>query len=77
MGILAAVTKVLAKNQCNIIDISQKIMGELFTMIMVVDISQSALDMDGLKDQLGNTANEMGIKIFVQNEAVFTAMDRL
>lgn len=76
-GILAGVTTVLAENQCNIIDISQKIMGDLFTMIMVVDISASSLNMDGLKDQLNNTANQLGVKIYVQNEAVFTAMDRL
>lgn len=77
MGILAGVTTVLADNQCNIIDISQKIMGELFTMIMVVDIGASALDMTGLKAELNQTANQLGVKIFVQNEAVFTAMDRL
>ncbi len=77
MGILAGVTGILANNQCNIVDISQKIMGELFTMIMVVDISGSPLSMDGLKDQLTHTATKLGIKIFVQNEAIFTAMDRL
>ncbi|MCF7902279.1 MAG: ACT domain-containing protein [Candidatus Marinimicrobia bacterium] len=77
MGILAGVTAVLAKNQCNIIDISQKIMGDLFTMIMVVDISGSQLDVGGLKNQLNSTANQLGVKIYIQNEAVFTAMDRL
>lgn len=77
MGILAGVTSVLARHQCNILDISQKIMGELFTMIMVVDIGASSLNMDGLKDQLNNTANQLGVKIYIQNEAVFTAMDRL
>lgn len=77
MGILAGVTGALAQNRCNIIDISQKIMGDLFTMIMVVDIGASSLNMDGLKDQLNSTANQLGVKIYVQNEAVFTAMDRL
>lgn len=77
MGIIAAVTAVLAQHHCNIIDISQKIMGDLFTMIMVIDIGASLLDMDGLKNQLTSVGNQLGVKIYVQNEAVFTAMDRL
>ncbi|PJA53506.1 MAG: ACT domain-containing protein [Candidatus Marinimicrobia bacterium CG_4_9_14_3_um_filter_48_9] len=77
MGIIAGVTAVLAQHHCNILDISQKIMGDLFTMILVVDIGHSSLNMDSLKDQLNNTANQLGVKIYVQNEAVFTAMDRL
>ncbi|OIO62353.1 MAG: hypothetical protein AUJ47_07970 [Candidatus Marinimicrobia bacterium CG1_02_48_14] len=77
MGIIAGVTAVLALHHCNILDISQKIMGDLFTMILVVDIGHSSLNMDSLKDQLNNTANQLGVKIYVQNEAVFTAMDRL
>jgi len=77
MGIIAGVTAVLAQHHCNILDISQKIMGDLFTMILVVDIGHSSLNMDSLKDQLNNTANQLGVKIYVQNEALFTAMDRL
>ncbi|MCL1896955.1 MAG: ACT domain-containing protein, partial [Clostridiales bacterium] len=39
VGIIAAVAKALADNRVNILDISQTILQEFFTMIMIVDIS--------------------------------------
>ena len=40
-GIIARVSNILYKNDINILDISQTIMEEMFTMIMMVDISGS------------------------------------
>ncbi|MBQ4515324.1 MAG: ACT domain-containing protein, partial [Clostridia bacterium] len=41
VGIIAEVSRVLAENQVNILDISQTIMQDMFTMIMLVDVSKS------------------------------------
>ena len=44
VGIIAEVSACLAKNKINILDISQTIMqGDIFTMIMLTDISNSSV----------------------------------
>jgi formyltetrahydrofolate hydrolase len=37
-GIMAGVTAILANRHANILDVSQTIMSDLFTMVMLVDI---------------------------------------
>jgi ACT domain-containing protein len=39
VGIIAGVSRVLAENRANILDISQTVMQEYFTMMMLVDLS--------------------------------------
>ena len=41
VGIIAKVCTYLAENQINILDISQTIMQELFTMVMLVDMTDA------------------------------------
>lgn len=48
-GIVAGISKVLAENNANILDISQTIMDNLFAMIMLVDISNAKVDFATLK----------------------------
>ena len=43
VGIIAAVTGYLAKVNVNILDISQTIMDDIFTMVMLVDVSALSL----------------------------------
>ena len=39
VGIIAKVTNVLADNKINILDISQTILQDFFTMMMIVDVA--------------------------------------
>ena len=77
VGIIAAVTAALADAGVNILDISQTIMQEFFTMIMVCDMSGSRLDLAGLKGELDRKGEEIGVKIIVQHEEVFQFMHRI
>ena len=52
VGIIARVANILADKNANILDISQTIMQGFFTMIMIVDIEESTVDMAGLKETL-------------------------
>lgn len=76
-GIVAGVTAVLAKHDCNILDISQKLMQELFTMILVVDMDDSNISFENLQQSFDHLGNELGIKIYAQHEDVFNAVNRL
>jgi len=76
-GIVAAVTKALGETKCDIQDITQKLMNEFFTMIMIVDITNSDLDFKGIQDILNNVAQTLTIKIYCQHEDIFRNMYRI
>ena len=51
-GIIYHVSKILSECNANIEDISQTIMQNIFTMIMLVDLSEITCDFTELKDDL-------------------------
>jgi ACT domain-containing protein len=75
VGIIAAVSGVLSENKVNILDISQTIMQDMFTMIMLVDMGGA--DVKKVSDKLQETAKQMGLSIHVQNEELFNSMHRI
>jgi len=77
IGIIAEISAILAGARANILDISQTIMQGFFTMIMVVDISESKYNIGELRDILLKKGEEMGLKITVQHEDIFKFMHRI
>ena len=75
VGIIAKVSNLLFENGINILDISQTIMQELFTMIMLVDIKD--VQVGDLQEKLDVIAKEMNLSIRVQNEEIFNSMHRI
>ena len=76
VGIIAKVTNVLADNNVNILDISQTILQDFFTMMMLVDVS-GIESLDSLQQKFDEISKEMGLKINVQLEEIFQAMHRV
>lgn len=76
-GIVAALTDALGKANCDIQDLTQKIMGEFFTIIMVVDIETSEHDLKEIQNKMNNIADELKIKIYLQHEDLFRQMHRI
>jgi len=74
-GIIAKVSNLLYENDINILDISQTIMDTMFTMIMMVEMSNA--DIKKVNDELGKIAEDMGLSIHLQNEKVFRSMHRI
>jgi len=77
VGIVAGVSRVLAENSVNIEDISQTIMQDFFTIIMLVTLDEDITPIAGLQDKLNEVADELGVKITVQHEDIFRYMHRL
>ncbi len=75
VGIIARVSAVLAKNEANILDISQTVLSGMFNMIMIVDISMAAFAQ--LSDHLTELGHEMGLQIRIQRSEIFDAMHRI
>ena len=76
-GIIAETSRVLADAGVNIVDISQTLLGEFFVMILLADVSQATVGLDGLKAQLNAKAAQLGLKIDAQHEDVFKFMHRI
>lgn len=77
IGIVAGVTKALADQSVNIIDISQTILQGIFAMILLVDISQSRHNLVELNEALAAVGNDLGVRIVVQHEDIFRYMHRI
>jgi ACT domain-containing protein len=77
IGIIAAVSNILADSNINILDISQTIMQGFFTMIMLVDISQMSLNFSEISERLDSKGQELGLSIRLQHEDIFNAMHRI
>lgn len=77
VGIIAAVANILADARANIVDISQTLMGSMFTMIMMVDTANATVSFDELKRRLNVKGDEMGMQIDAQREDVFQYMHRV
>ncbi|WP_456416582.1 ACT domain-containing protein [Methanocaldococcus sp.] len=76
-GIVAGISKVLADNNVNILDISQTILNDLFAMIMLVDISKAKVDFTTLKKELEDVGKQLGVQVIVQHEDIFKYMHRI
>lgn len=76
-GIVAAISAILAENVCSIEDMSQRIMQEFYTLIMIVDISACNADFAELTDKLKTVEEKLGVTILAQHEDVFRYMHRV
>ena len=77
VGIIAAVCTLLADNNINVLDISQTILREFFTMTMLVDLSGSKLPFTVLSTLLENEGARRGLAIKIQREDIFSAMHKI
>ena len=77
VGIIASVCVELAKYNVNVLDISQTVMQGYFTMMMVVEVSQSTVPVAELAKILEDKGKEMKLSIRLQREDIFDAMHRV
>ena len=76
-GVVATVAKEVADAGGDIQDISQTIVSDYFTMIMVVDISSLVLPFAGFKERLLAAAEQLGIHLVVMHEEVMRSLQRV
>ena len=77
VGIIASVCALLSRHGVNVLDISQTILQEYFTMIMLVDVSQATVPFARLKEDLAAAGEERNLDIRIQREDIFNAMHRI
>ncbi|WP_336145843.1 ACT domain-containing protein [Enterococcus faecalis] len=76
VGIIAGVSQKLAELNINILDVSQTIMEDYFTMMMMLQMQPEA-DLEAIKQALSQVENTLSVKISIQNEEIFNEMHKL
>lgn len=77
VGIIAGVCTLLAKDNVNILDITQTIMQGKFTMVMAVDVSKAGVPIGELGSRLNALGEKLDISVRIQREEIFDAMHRI
>ena len=77
VGIIAEVCALLSERGVNILDISQTILQEYFTMIMLVDAANATVPFKELAETLRKMGEERALDIRAQREELFNAMHKI
>ena len=77
IGIVYDVSKLLAEHQINILNISQQLMDDFFTMIILVDTSKCPKSRQEMLDLFAEESKKLALDIRMQNEEIFQAMHRI
>lgn len=77
VGIVYDVSKILAENQLNILNISQQLMDNFFTMIILVDTEKCPKTRQEMLDIFAEQGKKLALDIRMQNEEIFNAMHRI
>lgn len=73
-GILAYVATNCAERNINIEDVTQKVLEDLFTMIMIVEIPEDAENFHKVAEEIESLGAPEGLQIHVMHEGIFNAM---
>ena len=76
-GIIASVTTALAELDINILDVSQTIMDNFFTMILRVEFDEKANDITRIQQAMEPVEESQNLVIRIQSEALFTAVNEI
>ena len=71
------ISNILFENGVNILDISQTIMQDMFTMIMLVNFENENVTVKQISEKFEQAEKDMGLSIHVQREEIFTSMHRI
>jgi ACT domain-containing protein len=76
-GVVATLATAIAKAGGNIADMRQSIVGEFFTMMMVVNIDGLLVSFAEFKRQIEQASQAMGLKTLVVHEDLMKALQRV
>lgn len=76
-GVVAGISTCISEANGDIQDMSQTIVSDFFTLIMVVDLTELAISFAELKARLKAVAERLGIHVTVMHEDVMRALQRV
>ena len=76
-GIVAEVAVELRECGVNIDDISQTLLGEIFSMTMIVTLNTDVADFNTVQERLREAGARIGVQVTLQREDVFQMMYKI
>ena len=73
-GVVATIATTLYEAGANIDDIQQTLLGEIFSMTMLVTVDESVCSFNDLQERLALDGERLGMQVTLQREDVFTFM---
>ena len=77
VGIIAGICTALAQRAVNVLDISQTILQDMFTMSMLVDVTDAVCSFAELAEAMEREGTRLGVHVRIQREELFDAMHRI
>ena len=77
VGIIAAVTKILADNNVNILSINQNILNGFFNMILFAEADENKIRLVDLQTALKVQGEKIGVEIKTQHQDIFDVMHKV
>ncbi len=77
VGIRAKTANVCAAHNANIVDVTQTVMGDIFSMVMLADIEKMEGTVGSLADDIEKVLEGQGLVSHVMHEDIFNAMHRI
>lgn len=77
VGIIYRVSGICANHQINILDITQSVMQDIFTMTMLVEIDKMDISFTELVDRMNNLGKDMNLEIRTMHEDIFNSMHKI
>ncbi|MBE6406045.1 MAG: ACT domain-containing protein [Lentisphaeria bacterium] len=77
VGIIAQVSNECAVCGVNILDISQTVLQDYFTMIMITDIDKINIPFTEFVDRMSALGKEKNLEIRAMHEDIFNSMHRI
>ena len=77
VGIIAGVCNTLAAYEINVLDISQTILDDIFSMTMLTTLNPEVADFNTVQEKLEAVGESLGVQIIVQREDVFQMMYKI
>jgi len=77
VGIIAAVTKILADNEVNILSINQNILNGFFNMILFAEADENKIRLVDLQRAMKLQGEKIGVEIKTQHQDIFDVMHKI
>jgi len=76
-GIVARLTTRIAELGGDILDISQTLVGDWFTMIIVIDVAALSAPFERFQEELSTACQEIGVQMMLMHEDVMANLHRV
>ena len=77
VGILAKTAGVCAGHSANIVDVTQTVMGDIFSMVMLAEIDKLEGSIASLAEDIEKVLEGQGLVSHVMHEDIFNAMHKI